>query len=701
MIVRLLLAIGAVASLSAAAAAQPAGADALTLWSGPGERLPPFTMATPATLVPAYKAAVAEYQAELDAIARNPEPPTFSNSVEALDRAGRRYRRAKALLDVHIVTASTPEWTAAAGELKGLAEKVISRASTDPAIFTRVQRVNAALPQSAPGPEAARLTELTFQAMRQAGAGLPQAKRDELASIEARIADRLEAFGQNLAHDEQQLLFVTDERRLAGLPDTAKAAAAAAAAASGHPGEWGIAANRSAVWAVQTNVADRSLREDVWRLWTGRGAHDGQFDNRGVVNDVIELRGQKARLLGYPAFADMVLAQRMAGTSATALALLDPVWRTVLAAEVPRSAELAKLAAADGVTALRPWDRIYYLDKLTKSRFAIDGTEIAGYFELGRVRDAMFAAAHDVYGYDFVPLRDVQTVSPDIEVYRVERAGKAIGVTYLDLHPRPGKRYGSFSNEYRVAGDGMPGDLPVAALYSSPPPGLKNGPLLLPYDYANVLFHEFGHVLHMLSSQSQYRGTGSLAVPWDFVEVPSLLNERWLLTDRTLDRLSDYRTGKPMPADLRDRLRRSRDFARVFSVNPEYLASAIVDLRLHMAADGRKLDVGATENAILAQYGLPDSIDPEMRTPHAYHTFSPQYASNLYTYLWSDAAAADIAEVFLRAPDQFFDKTIGASYNSLILGRGHRVPIDQAYREFHGRSIDPSALMRRFGLAVE
>ena len=690
------LAIGLAGLLSAPLPAQPV--PALTAWPGAFGGLPPFDLATPTTLTPAYRTAVAAYQAELDAIARNPDAPTFANSVAALDRAGRAFRRTQAMLGVFTITASTPAWEAAEKDLAASGAGATSRSTNDPQIFARVASVYARLPQSAPDAEDARLTELTYVTMRQAGAGLPGETRAKLADIDKKLAERLTAFNQNLVHDEQQLLFVADETRLAGLPDAAKTAAAAAASANGHPGQWGIAINRSAVWAVETNVADRSVREAVWRQWTQRGAHDGNFDNRGVVSDIIELRGQKARLLGYPTYADMVLAQRMAGTPTRALALLESVWRSVLTAETARTDALAKLAVADGVTELRPWDRIYYLDKLTRLRFGIDGAEIAGYFELGHVRDAILAAAHDSYGYDFARLQHVPVANPDIEVYRVDRKGQAVGIVYLDLHPRSGKRYGSFSSEYRIAGDGPQPTLPVAALVSSPPPGVGGGPVLLPYEYANVLFHEFGHVLHMLSSRSHYRGTGSLSVPWDFIEVPALLNERWLLTDRTLDRLPDYRTGLPMPADLRDRLRRSRDFARVFSVNPEFLATALVDLRLHMAADGRRVEVGAAENAILAEYGLPASIDPEMRTPHAFHTFTPQYASNVYAYLWSDVAAADLADVFLRARGGLFDGDIGQSYLAAILGRGHRVPIDQAFREFHGREIDPSALMRRFHL---
>ncbi|MFN7398675.1 MAG: M3 family metallopeptidase, partial [Sandaracinobacter sp.] len=339
----------------------------------------------------------------------------------------------------------------------------------------------------------------------------------------------------------------------------------------------------------------------------------------------------------------------------------------------------------------------FYLDKLTRERFGIDAQEIAAYLPLPAVRDAFFAAAGDTYGFGFQRLQDVQTVSPDIEVYLARRNGKPVGVVYLDIRPRPEKPQGSWAVQYRPTGDLGAGELPVVALHSSPPAAVAGQEILLPFEYANVLFHEFGHVLHMLASTASYNGTAALTVPWDFVEVPSLLNERWLLTDRTLDRLPHHRTGKVMPPELRERLRAARQHEGVFTVNPEYMAMALVDQELHQATS-EVPDVNAFERALLARRGFPASADPTMRATAAVHTWGRQYAANLYTYLWSDILAADLAEVFLRAPRGFHDPQVGDRYFDLILSRANRVPIEQAYREFHGRAPDEDALIRRFGL---
>lgn len=700
------LAIALVSSVSTSAQAQvPAAAEQasvseLSEWTGEW-RLPPFDHVTPEALAQQVPAAVEAYRRELAAIAANPAPSNFANTVAPLDKAGRPLRRLMALLRTYLSSHSDENWRAVGSGLVAMNEAVQGEALSDPALFARISAVYLALPADTSNAEEARLTELTYTAMVRAGAGLGAAERAQLAEIDGRLASLQLQLSQNLNREAAgQFVFLNDAARLDGLPQAQIVAAAELAKSQGHEGAFAIPNQRPQVFAVQTFVRDRETRREVWQQWMNRGGTQGEFDNRPIAAEILSLRRAKARLLGYARFADFVLASRMVGTPERALDIIETNWNAVMAADARRMSELAALAREDGISTIEPWDRIHYLDRFTREHFGIDAQEIAGYFSLPRVRDAFFAAAGDTYGYSFEHLPGVPTVSSDIEVYLARRNGAPAGIIYLDIRPRPQKPQGSWAAQYRQAGDLAPGELPIIVLHSSPPQTAAGEEILLPFEYANVLFHEFGHVLHMLASEANYNGTASLTVPWDFVEVPSLLNERWLLTDRTLDRLPHYQTGRTMPENLRERLRSARQYERVFSVNPEYMAMALVDQKLHQA-ESPILDVNAFEAAVLAERGFPASADPIMQASAAYHTWSREYAANVYTYLWSDILAADLAEVFLRAPGGLHDREAGARYFDTVLSRANRVPIEQAYREYHGRPPDETALIRRFGMGKE
>lgn len=683
---------------SAIGAGRPAGN--LAEWDGPW-RLPPVQRSTPEALARQIPDAIETYRRELAAIATNPAQPDFANTIEPLDRAGRPLRRLMAVLRIHLSTHADEAWRKVGPGLVAMNEAAQAEALSNPALFARVAAVHRHLPAGTSDAEQARLTELIHGEMARAGAGLGAAERARLTEIESEIAQLQTRLTQNLNREAAgQFSFFADAKRLDGLPQAQIEAAAALAVQQGRTGAFAIPNQRPHVFAVQTNVRDRETRRIVWQLWMDRGATAGEFDNRPVAQRILELRKAKAALLGYPRFADFVLASRMVGTPERALAIIDANWDAVMAADARRIEELQSLAKADGIDAIAPWDRLYYLDRLTRQRFGIDSQEIAAYFPLPAVRDAFLAAAGDTYGFRFERLPGVPTVSPDIEVYLARRKGKPAAIVYLDIRPRPEKPQGSWAVQYRQQGDLGAGELPVVALHSSPPPAANGAEILLPFEYANVLFHEFGHVLHMISSTASYNGTAALTVPWDFVEVPSLLNERWLLTDRTLDRLPHYRTGKTMPADLRQRLRAARQYERVFTVNPEYMAMALVDQKLHQS-DAPVPDVNAFERTVLAKRGFPASADPTMRATAAVHIWTREYAANVYTYLWSDILAADLAELFLRAPGGFHDPDVGGRYFDHVLSRANRVPIEQAYRAFHGRAPDQSALIRRFGLGED
>jgi len=670
-----------------------------TEWPGAYGGLPPVDLATPATLEAAYRRAVEEKRAEVRAISQNPEPPTFENTVAALEGSGPALARIQPLLGIFTNTNSNPEIAAVAARIAPLAAELEDEIAHDEKIFGRVEAVYAGLPGSAPTPEARRLVAAMRENMRHSGAQLDTAGKGRLETINGRLAELVTEFQQNVAGDEGLLaVFIEDESGLDGLTDAEKTAAKAAAEKRDRPDAWAIPIARPTVWPFLTHAKSRALREEVWRKWSTRGSNPGDNDNRPVMNEILKLRGEKAKLLDFPTFAHYQTSTRMIGTPEAAMELLTRTWNLLMEPTLEQITELQAIANAEGADfEIQTWDRLYYGEKLRQEKFKLDAEAVKPYLELKNVVDAMFWAAGESFGFAFRELEGVPVISPDIRVFEVSRHDKVLGVLWVDLFQRQGKGPASWASEYRTA-SALHGEvLPLVALHSAVPQALDDGPVLVPWERANVIFHEFGHALHMLSNSAAYPSLGSTHVPWDFVEVPSLLNERWLMNRKVLKRfMLHYETGEPMPDELIERVERAAKHDRVFSATLNFLATAIVDMRLHLLADGRDIDAMAEEKRILQELQLPPAIDLILYVPHAFHTFSGEYAAGVYTYLWSDVIAADIAEAFLAAPGGLFDPEVAERYRSMILSVGNTVPPAQAFREFRGRDPDPDALMRRF-----
>jgi len=697
----------------AAAAADPATPPALddpsfaaltTAWPGPFGGLPPVDLATPAAIETAYRRAIDLKRAEIRAIAANTAPPTFDNTVAALDASGTALLRIERLLQIYIGTASSDEIRAVTARMLPLASALEDEIAFDDALYARVRAVHRGLPRSAPTPEARRLVQVMHDELQRRGAGLPADQRPRLKEINARLAKLTSGFSQNLAREEESLVvFVTDAAELRGLPDDRIAAAKAAATVRGKPDQWAIPMQRPAVWPVLNRADSRTLRERVFRLWDSRGDNRGQFDNAPIATEMLRLRGEKARLLGYPSYAHYAASSRMAGSPEVAEAMLRRAWDLLLPRTREHLAELQALATAEGADfALQPWDRLYYAEKYRQRAFGFDAESVRPYLTLQNVMDGMTWAAEQVYGLSLRELKGVPTVAPEIRVYEVLRGTRTVGVLYMDMFQRRGKGPASWASEQRTAKRGPEEVLPVVTLHSSVVMPADGSPPLLEWERANVIFHEFGHALHMIANGARYRALGSMRVPSDFIETPALLQERWLLDRAVLTRfMRHHRTGEPMPIDLVEKIERAHRHDRVFSMNLDYLATALTDIRLHRRADGRELDAVAVEREVLAELGMPPAITPLLRVAHAPHTFSELYGAAVYTYFWSDALAADIAEKFLAAPGGFYDPGVAALYRRTILEAGNTRPMAEAFRDFRGRDPDPDALFRRFGLPVQ
>ena len=676
----------------------------LVPWSGPCGGLPPLAGAHPASLEEAVRAAIEMKRAEVRAIAANPSPPTFENTAEALEDGGRALARVLCLFRVQANSLSLGDMPAVAQRVAPLLAALDDEIAHDEGLFARLNAVWNQRNQDQLTAEQRRLVDVLRTRMQRRGAGLPQQAKRRLAEINARLAALSSQYNQNLIQEASgQAVFIDDEAGLHGLPDALRQAAAAAATAQGRPGLWAIPNARGSVWPFLTLATRRDLREQVWRMWTNRGDNPGPHDNKPIAAEILQLRGELARLMGSPSYAHFALADRMARTPEAALALLQRTWHSVKAAALAQLADYQSIADNESAgIRLAPWDRQFYAEKLRRQRFGLDGDAVKAHLPLEAVLQAMFWAAGRVHGLAFKPLADVPLIHPSVRVYEVSRGDEPVGVLYFDLFNRPGKAHGSYQMQYREAENFRGRVLPISAVYSTFPSPPEGQPVLLPWEYANVFFHEFGHALHMLHCTSAYASLGSQHVAWDFVELPALINERWLRDPELLARFARHHlSGEPMPSDLIDRIEQGLKYDRIFSLNPDFLLPAIVDLRLHLRADGSgaPIDPVQVENDTLAELGMPEAWDLIMRVTHNFHLFIGAYAAGLYSYLWADVMAADAVETFERAAGGLYDATVSRAWIDQVLSVGHRVPAEEAFRQFAGHDPDPTPLQRRFGLA--
>jgi peptidyl-dipeptidase Dcp len=670
----------------------------LAPWAGPHGGGPAFDTVEVAHFAPALDEAMARYRAEIAAIAANPEPPSFDNTLEALERSGRDYRQATSMMGVFTSTMNSAAMQAvqrqAAPKLAAFRDEIMHNR----ALFDRIRAVFEAREQSSLNAEQQRLADVVMRRFTRQGAALPDAEKHRLAEINQRLASLYTNFSQNILADEEGLSLVLESQAdLAGLPADLIEAAAATAEQRGLKGKWVIANTRSSMDPFITFSERRDLRERALALWASRGDNGGDHDNNAIMTEVLKLRVEKARLLGFPTFAHWIADGQMAKTPDAAMALLRKVWTPAVARAREEIAEMAPIVAAEGSNEpLEAWDYRYYAEKLRKARYDLSDDEVKPYLQLFKLREGMFWAAGELYGLKFTKVTDMPVYHPDVDVFEVTRDGERVGLWYFDLYARPGKSSGAWMSEYRTQ-QKLAGVTPIISNNSNfmkPPPG---EPVLISWTDAVTLFHEFGHGLHGLNSAVTYPSLAGTSVVRDFVELPSQLNERWLPTPELLSRFAvHHETGEPMPAALTDKVLAAQNFRQGFNTT-EYLACAILDLEAHLGAD-EALDARDFEREALERLGMPKEIILRHRLPHFSHVFSGEsYAAGYYNYIWADVLSADAAEAFAEAPGGFYDKPLAEKLLAEVLSIGNSVEAGEAYRRFRGRDHGTDALMRSRG----
>ncbi|MBI5446747.1 MAG: M3 family metallopeptidase [Deltaproteobacteria bacterium] len=683
----------------AASAAETPANPLLEPWPAPHGGVPPFGRERVEHVEPALDAAMSQTLAEVDRIVADPAPPDFANTLEALERAGRTYDRVMAVYGVWGSSLNTPDFQVVQREMAPKLAAFSDRILQSDALFRRIEAVYTSPEKGRLTPEQQRLAWFCYDRFVRAGAKLDPAAKTRVSEINQRLAALYTRFSQNvLAEEAERFLVLESEADLAGLPDSFRHAAAAAAAERRLEG-WVIASKLSSVIPFLTHSERRDLREKAWRLFVQRGDNGGDHDNNGVIAEILLLRAERAKLLGYATHAHWKLENTMAKTPERALKLLEAVWGPAVAKVREDVAEMEALARAEGTTlTIEPWDYRYYAERVRRARHALDEDEVKQYLQLEKLREGMFWMAGELFGFRFTPVPDVPVYHPDVRVWEVsdEKSGRPVGLWYFDPYARPGKRSGAWMNALRRQ-ERFDGE--VTVLVTNTANFMKGGegePVLVSWEDATTLFHEFGHAIHGLCSSVSYPSLSGTAVPRDYVEFPSQLLEHWLPSPELLRRFAlHHRTGEPMPAELAERLRSAATFNEGFATT-EYLASAFVDLRLHLAGD-LPVNPAGFEAWALGDLGMPKEVAMRHRPTHFLHVFgSDGYSAGYYSYLWSDVHTADAAEAFLEGRG-LYDRAVARRLREHVLSVGNTIDPVEGYRAFRGRDARVDALMRDRG----
>ena len=687
----------------AVATAAPASAAAnplLAEWTGPHGGVPAFDRMELAALEPALEAGMAKQLAEIDEIVADPEPPSFENTIVAMERAGRDLGRVFTYWGIWSGNLSSPEFRAVQAKMAPRLAEFSSKVTQNEKLFARVRAVHDGPEMARLRPDQRRLVQLVYDGFARNGATLEGAAKERYAAIEQRLAELHTKFANNVLADEEGYTLFLDEGQLGGLPDSLKAAAAATAKELGQEGKYAIVNTRSSMDPFLTYSTDRALREKVWRNYYSRGDNGDEHDNNALIVEILKLRDERVGLLGYDNYAEWRLADRMAKTPERAVALMEAVWPAAIARVEQEVADMQAIADAEGAgITIAPWDYRFYAEKVRQAKYDLDSDEVKQYLQLDKLREAMFFVAGELFGFRFTPVAEgaVPVYHPDVKVWEVTdvRSGDHVGLWYLDPFARQGKRSGAWASSYR-GHETFEGKRTVLASNNSNfIAGAPGEPVLVSWDDAKTFFHEFGHALHSLSSKVAYPTlNGGVR---DYTEFQSQLLERWLLTDEVIDRyLVHHRTGEPIPDELVAKIRKAATFNQGFETT-EYLASALMDMRYHMV-DPAGLDPDTFERETLAALGMPDEIVMRHRSPHFGHVFSGEgYSAGYYGYLWADVLTSDAAEAFAAAPGGFYDDALAARLVEHLFAPRNSVDPAEAYRAFRGRDATIDALMRTRG----
>jgi peptidyl-dipeptidase Dcp len=689
---------GTAAPIDAPPVTAPANA-LLVEWSGSYGGVPPWDKVRPELFSEAFQSAIDARRAEILAISNSTDAPTFQNTIVPLQNAGRTLQRVSTLFGVMTNNMNSQayqtldrEWSP---KLAAASDEIVFNEK----LFQRIEAINSQRDRAGLNAEQKRLVERIYQQYVRSGAKLNPQQKTELGRINQQLATLFSEFANKVLADENTWVLVENEGDLAGLPASLKSSYKAAAEERKLTG-WAVVNTRSSVDPLLSFADNRALRERVWKAFKQRGDNSNASNTSATIAQIVKLRADRAKLLGYESHAHWRMEDTMAKDPDKAQELMMRVWPAAVARVREEVTDMQKLANQLGhKITIEPWDYLYFQEKVRKQRYDLDQNELKPYFELNNMINASMWTANQLYGLSFNEITGkVPVFHPDVRVWEVKEGDRYVGLFYGDYFARTGKRSGAWASTYR--GHETFTGREITPLTSNNNNFVKAGPgepVLISLDDAETLFHEFGHALHSLLSEVNYPG---LAVtPRDYVEYPSQVMEHWVLTRPILDRFAKhYQTGQAMPQALVDKVKRGEKFNQGY-MTVEYLSSALVDMALHTRPDGT-VDPAAFEREALARIGMPREIAMRHRLPQFNHLFtSDAYSAGYYSYLWSEVMDADTWQAF-EASGNVFDREIAQRMRRFILAPGNSTDRAQAYREFRGRDPRVEALLQVRGFPL-
>ena len=673
------------------------GNPLLGAWRTP-DGVPPFDLIRAEHYEPAFDAAIAEARANIEAIARQRARPTFENTIAAMQKATPLLDRTQGAFFTVASADATPEIQAVRAAVTPKLTRLSSDTYLDPRLFRRVDTLYRNRARLKLTPEQDRLLEVMHRAFVRAGAALTESERARVAEIDQQLSRLQVQFSQNLLADQKASDIFLTEAEVAGLTPAMKASAAAAARAAGRPGMFLIPSTRPAVEPFLTLATNRAAREKVFHAFNMRGDNDNAQNNNAIIADMLRLRAERARILGFESFAHFQLDASMAGTPEAAMGLLRQVFDPALARAREEEADLLKLAAKDGINRIEPWDWRFYAEQVRQARFDLDETKLKEYLPLEGMVAAMIETTNRLWGLTFHDRPDVPVYAQGVRVWEIrDRDGSPIGLFYADWFARDTKQPGAWMNSIRVQ-SGLLGTSPIVVNncnYTPPPPG---GRATISVDDLRTLFHEWGHALHGLLSRVRYPSLSGTAVYTDFVELPSQIMEHWAMEPAILRAHARNAAGEPMPEEMLQALLRARTFNQGF-LTVQQLSSAILDMELHLKPEiPAGFTPGAWEAERLAALGVPSAVGMRHRLAHFSHLFGGGYPAKYYSYTWSEAMDADGFDAFKETGD-IFHPEVAARFRREVLEVGNTRDPAESYKAFRGRMPTADALLRNRGLA--
>ncbi len=672
-------------------------------YSGPYGGVPAFDKMNLDLLRPAMKKGMELHLAEIDKIANNPASPTFENTIEAMEMAGKPLNRAFTYYGIWSSNLSSPEFREIQAELAPKISEFSSKISQNKKLFERIKTVFDNSKKNPLEADKQRVVDLIYENFYLDGANLDEAAKKRYAEINMELSKLYTKFSSNVLADEESYVVYLTKDQLSGLPDSFVKASAKAAEDRGQKGKYAITNTRSSMDPFLTYSDERELREKVWNNYYSRGDNNDEYDNNEVIAQILKLRDERVELMGYNNYAEWRLQDRMAKNPKNAMELMEAVWPAALARVEEEVADMQAIANAEGKNfEIKPWDYRYYAEKVRKDKYDLDSDEVKQYLELSNLTQALFFTAGELFNFDFEPVPDgsVPVFHEDVKVWDVKdrTTGEHIGLWYLDPYARQGKRSGAWATTYRshTTFDGKKTVLSSNnSNFVKPAPGES---ALISWDDAKTFFHEFGHALHFLASNVKYPTLNSGVR--DYTEFQSQLLERWLSTDKVINQfLLHHETGEPIPADLVEKIKKASTFNQGFATT-EFLASALMDMKYH-TTDPENIDPRTFEKETLAEFNMPEEIVMRHRSPHFGHVFSGEgYATGYYGYLWADVLTSDASEAFAEAPGGFYDKDVAAKLVKFLFAPRNAMDPAEAYRQFRGRDATIDALMRDRGFPV-